>query len=99
MDLAAKRIRRGRRLAPRSRGAPHHLVALAGAAGAARSRHALLSPLPAQPHAAGALSAPRLQGDARWRAAPAGDYGAELRGALHAEPGAHTEKRDATAHR
>ena len=52
---------------PGRRGAPHHLVALPGAAGAARRRHAVLSPLPAQPHPAGALSAAHRECDARRR--------------------------------
>ena len=46
------------RLAPRCAGAADHLLAQPGAAAAAGRRRALLPPLPAQPAAAGALSAP-----------------------------------------
>src|ERR1041384_7626533 len=74
-------------------------IALPGAAGVARTRHALLPPLPAQPDAPGALPAPRLQGDARRSAANAGDHGADLCGAVHAGTGAHDQGRHAAADR
>src|SRR5215213_10479642 len=99
MDLAAGRIRYGGFLAARSRVASRHLVAVPSAAGAARSRHAVLPPLPAQPQPPGALSPPQLFGDARWRAATAGDRRTVLRGAVHAGPGTHAQGPDEAAQR
>ena len=64
--------RRPDRLACRGRGAPRHLLAQPGAAGARRFRRAVLPPLPAQPDPAGPASAPYRVGGARRRAAPAG---------------------------
>ena len=53
------------RLASRSGGAAHHLVADPGDAGARRFRRAVLPPLPAQPHPPGALPAQHGCVDAR----------------------------------
>ena len=91
VDRAAGHARQHRRLAARSGGAPHHLVAQPGAAGAARRRHEVLPALPAQSDAPGALSAPHRERDARRRAAPAGGRGADLCGAVHAGAGAHAQ--------
>ena len=54
-------------------------LAQPGAADPARRRRSVLSPLPAQPGAAGALSAPHRARSARRRAAPAGAGRADLR--------------------
>ena len=74
-------------------GAADHLVADPGAAPAARRRHAVLSPLPAQSHAPGALPAQDLHVDARRAAAPAGDHRAHLCGAVHGRARAASSSR------
>ena len=69
-------------------GAADHRLAQPGAAGAARRRRAILSPLPAQPAAPGALPAPHRGRSERRRAAHAGACRADLCGALHGRAGA-----------
>ena len=85
LDQPAGRLASAR-LARRYPVAPHRLLAQPGAVRPAGRRRALLPPLPAQPDAAGALSAPLAEAIARRTAAAAGGDRAQLCDAVHAGP-------------
>ena len=87
MDHAAGRLASDRLAAGRAVAA-HHFLAQPGDAGVAGRRRAVLSPLPAQPGAPGALSAPYRARCAARRRPHAGRDRAHLCGALHRRPGA-----------
>src|SRR5271169_1810440 len=83
LDQPARRLASAR-LARRYSLAPRRLLAQPGAVRAARGRRALLPPLPAQPVAPGALSAPLAETIARRAATAAGGDRAQLCDAVHA---------------
>ena len=99
MDFAAG-LRRCRRQAAGGHRAPDHLLDQPGAAGARRFRRPVLPALPAQPDAPGPAAAAHRGRRARRRAAAAVDDRADVRVAVHGQPGApHQGRRQAPERR